>query len=59
MSVSTEHLSFGAQAFHYFRRDQESIPLQPIEEPAAWVGSGFAERDDWHRRLLRLWLSLD
>ena len=45
-----EHLSFGAQSLHYFRREHEGVPREPIEGPAAWLGSELATRDDWIHR---------
>jgi hypothetical protein len=41
------HRSFGAQAFHYFQREHESVPLEPVAGPAAWLGSELAENRDW------------
>lgn len=45
--MSEEPRSFGAQAFHYFQRAHESIPTQPVEGPAAWLGSELSKSDEW------------
>jgi hypothetical protein len=41
------HLSFGAQALHYFRRAHEGVATEPIEGPAAWRGSELEKSDEW------------
>ena len=41
------HLSFGAQALHYFRREHECVATEPIEGPAAWRGSELERSDAW------------
>ena len=45
--VAAAPLSFGAQAFHYFRREHEGVPHEAIEGPAAWLGCELVGRDDW------------
>jgi hypothetical protein len=45
------HLSFGAQALHYFQRDHDSIRRAPIEGPAAWKGSALARSEEWVFRM--------
>jgi hypothetical protein len=49
--MSTNHLSFAAQALHYFNRDHESIRRQPLTGPAAWRGADLTPRTDWIVRL--------
>jgi len=47
----TSFRSFGEQALHYFRREHESVALEPVRGPAAWRGAEMARRDDWIVRL--------
>ena len=51
MTRTAGYLSFGEQALHYFRREHESVALEPVEGPAAWRGAELARRDDWRVRL--------
>jgi len=45
------HLSFGAQALRYFRREHEGVRRAPVGGPAAWRGAELRDRDDWIVRL--------
>ena len=50
MSSTVE--SFGAQIFHYFRRDDDGIRREPIEDASAWRGEELAdEPDSWTETL--------
>src|SRR6478752_1038193 len=39
--------SFGAQALHYFQREQEDVRRTPLGGPAAWRGAEQRGRRDW------------
>ena len=44
--------SFAAQALHYFRREHEQPPREPIQGPAAWRGAELGKRPEtWTREL--------
>jgi hypothetical protein len=44
--------SFAAQALHYFRRDHEAVPRDPVRGPAAWQGAALARQPEaWTRTL--------
>jgi len=44
--------SFGAQVFHYFRRDDEGVQRKPLEGPSAWRGEELAaDPEAWTERL--------
>jgi hypothetical protein len=50
-AAATNHLSFGAQALHYFDRPHEGVRREPLDGPAAWRGPDLARREDWLVRL--------
>jgi hypothetical protein len=49
--MDAAHLSFGAQALHYFQRPHDEVLRRPLTSPAAWRGAEMVRRDDWIEHL--------
>lgn len=45
--MDANHLSFAAQALHYFDRAHEAPCRTPIDAPCAWRGADLVTRTDW------------